>query len=212
MGGAAGADQDHCVIKSFKLKKAPAHIVAQLILIFYAEAHAQNRVFGTSDDAANMVWVQASCTDMVRIRRLIEAIESSDGTASHNATNDKELRGGHLGTAVDVSTRTPANAATMPKAIALQTSVTPAPPAEYVVPIRAPVDAPRTQHAHLFTLDLEAHCERMVHTGNTILLEGDVLLLCRKNGQPVRIEAHRVILNMNDRSFTAESNVPPGAR
>jgi hypothetical protein len=62
---------------------------------------------------------------------------------------------------------------------------------------------------HLVTPDLEAHCERMHHRGDAIVLEGNVLLLCRKHAQPIRIEAQRVIVNMRDGSFSVESDVRP---
>jgi hypothetical protein len=62
---------------------------------------------------------------------------------------------------------------------------------------------------HLVTPDLEAHCERMHHRGDAIVLEGNVLLLCKKHAQPLRIEAQRVVVNMRDGSFTVESEVRP---
>jgi hypothetical protein len=42
-----------------------------------------------------------------------------------------------------------------------------------------------------------------------ILLEGDVRLVSKKNGQLIRIEAQRVMLNMNDGTFTVESGANP---
>jgi hypothetical protein len=65
--------------------------------------------------------------------------------------------------------------------------VTPARPARFVTP------------------ELEAHCERMTHRGDQIILEGHVLLLCKKHAQPIRIEAERVVVNMKDGSFQVES-------
>lgn len=62
---------------------------------------------------------------------------------------------------------------------------------------------------HLVTPDLEAHCEKMHHRGDAIVLEGNVLLLCKKHAQPIRIEAQRVIVNMRDGSFSVESDVRP---
>jgi len=64
---------------------------------------------------------------------------------------------------------------------------------------------------HLVTPDLEAHCERMHHRGDAIVLEGNVLLLCKKHAQPLRIEAQRVVVNMRDGSFTVESDVRPAS-
>jgi hypothetical protein len=62
---------------------------------------------------------------------------------------------------------------------------------------------------HLVTPDLEAHCERMQHRGDTVILEGNVLLLCKKHAMPIRVEAQRVIVNMKDGSFTVESGALP---
>jgi hypothetical protein len=72
-----------------------------------------------------------------------------------------------------------------------------------------PPPAPMVKHAHLVTPELEAHCHRMIHRGETILLEGDVMLLCKKHAQPIRIKAQRVIVNMKDGTFTVESDVRP---
>jgi hypothetical protein len=65
--------------------------------------------------------------------------------------------------------------------------------------------AHHVQPAHLVTPDLDAHCERMHHRGDMVVLEGNVLLLCKKHAQPLRIEAQRVLVNMRDGSFTVES-------
>jgi hypothetical protein len=62
---------------------------------------------------------------------------------------------------------------------------------------------------HLVTPELEAHCERMHHRGDAIVLEGNVLFLCKKHAQPIRIEAQRVIVNMRDGSFIVESDIRP---
>ena len=67
----------------------------------------------------------------------------------------------------------------------------------------------KAKHAHLVTPDFEAHCQRMTHRGDTIILEGDVILLNKKHAQPIRIEAHRVIVNMKDGTFTVESEARP---
>jgi hypothetical protein len=64
------------------------------------------------------------------------------------------------------------------------------------------------RQAHLVTPELEAHCERMVHSGDVIVLEGDVRLVSRKHGKLVRIEAHRVIVNTASSTYTVESDVP----
>ncbi|MBI2804371.1 MAG: hypothetical protein HYX68_05225 [Planctomycetes bacterium] len=64
--------------------------------------------------------------------------------------------------------------------------------------------------ARLVTPDFEAHCERMSNRGDTIVLEGNVLLLCKKHAQPIRIEAQRVIVNMKDGTFSVEHGARPG--
>jgi len=53
--------------------------------------------------------------------------------------------------------------------------------------------------------DLEVHCEKMTHRGDTVVFEGNVMLLSKKHAQPIRINAHRVILNVKDGSYTVES-------
>ena len=74
-----------------------------------------------------------------------------------------------------------------------------------------PADAPAGPNAkhnvHLVTPHLEAHCERLSSAGNPdhILLEGDVNLICRRNGQTVRIQGQRVLVHLNDGSFSVES-------
>jgi hypothetical protein len=64
--------------------------------------------------------------------------------------------------------------------------------------------APALKHAHLVTPDLEAHCTRMTHRGDTIILEGDVILLNKKHAQPIRIEAQRAVINMKDGTITVD--------
>lgn len=58
--------------------------------------------------------------------------------------------------------------------------------------------------ARLETPDFEAHCEKITHRGDTVILEGSVLLLVKKHAQPLRINAQRVIVNMKDGSYTVE--------
>ena len=84
----------------------------------------------------------------------------------------------------------------------VQIQAIPAPPTVRV--IECMPEAPALKAAHLVTPDFEAHCVRMTQRGDTILLEGDVLLLSKKHAQPIRIEAQRVLLNMRDGSFTVE--------
>ena len=58
--------------------------------------------------------------------------------------------------------------------------------------------------AKLVTPDFEAHCDQMVHHGDSIHLIGNVMLLCKKHAQPLRIEGERIVLNLNDGSFVVE--------
>lgn len=77
----------------------------------------------------------------------------------------------------------------------------PMPMAHRIVPVATPA-----KHVHFASPDLEAHCERMTHRGDVVVLEGDVKLHCRKHGQSIRIDAQRVTVNMKDGTFTVESD------
>jgi hypothetical protein len=59
--------------------------------------------------------------------------------------------------------------------------------------------------AKLVTPDFEAHCDHMIQRGDTIQLVGNVMLLCKKYAQPLRIEGQRILLNLNDGSFVVET-------
>jgi hypothetical protein len=59
--------------------------------------------------------------------------------------------------------------------------------------------------AKLVTPDFEAHCDHMIQRGDTIQLVGNVLLLCKKYAQPLRVEGQRILLNLNDGSFVVEA-------
>ncbi len=59
--------------------------------------------------------------------------------------------------------------------------------------------------AKLVTPDFEAHCDHMIQKGDTIQLVGNVMLLCKKYAQPLRIEGQRIVLNLNDGSFVVEA-------
>ncbi len=84
----------------------------------------------------------------------------------------------------------------------------PFPIAREVMAITAPatINARSAKHVHFATPDLEAHCERITHRGDLVVLEGDVKLHCKKHGQRVCIEAQRVTLNMKDGTFTVDSD------
>lgn len=84
----------------------------------------------------------------------------------------------------------------------------PPPPGSRVV-VGLPTSGNAAKPAHLVTPDLEAHCQSIIHRDGLIILEGNVLLLCKKHAQPLRIEAQRVLVNMNDGSFTVEASTRP---
>jgi hypothetical protein len=65
---------------------------------------------------------------------------------------------------------------------------------------------------HLVTEHFEAHCNSMHCVGSDphrLLLEGEVLLTCKKSGHFVRIEAPCVAINMKDGTFSVESQPAP---
>lgn len=63
------------------------------------------------------------------------------------------------------------------------------------------------QQVHITTPNLEAHCRHMTCLGtrDRVLLEGDVRLTCRKDGQVTRIEAPRVLVDLVHGTFTVET-------
>jgi hypothetical protein len=96
----------------------------------------------------------------------------------------------------------------------------PMPPQAAPWPVRHPMQmAPGTvvslpttapiKIARLVTPDFEAHCEKMTHKGDTIVLEGNVMFLSKKHANPLRVEAHRIVVNMKDGSFMVDSEVRP---
>ena len=67
---------------------------------------------------------------------------------------------------------------------------------------------PAARHkVHLVTAHMEARCERLTSVGNPdhMLLEGDVQLICYRNGQTLRIQGQRVHVYLSDGTFTVES-------
>jgi hypothetical protein len=106
------------------------------------------------------------------------------------------------------------------------TPVAPPAPATRVLPCpMLPADAPTwiapppmmlhthvsrvaSKPARLVTPEFEAHCDRMTNQGDLIVLDGNVLLLCKKHARPIRIEAQRVVVNMKDGSFRVENGSP----
>ena len=82
----------------------------------------------------------------------------------------------------------------------VQQATTPkGPPAGLIAQVLIPA-LPRFE-----TPDLEAHCQKITHRSDTVILEGSVLLLVKKHAQPVRVNAERVIVNMKDGSYTIET-------
>jgi hypothetical protein len=87
------------------------------------------------------------------------------------------------------------------------TAPVPMPPMGSRVVVGLPTSGTTSKPAHLVTPELEAHCQRIIHRDHLIILEGNVMLLCKKHAQPIRIEAQRVLVNMRDGSFTVDSTV-----
>lgn len=81
----------------------------------------------------------------------------------------------------------------------------PSPMAITTPPGMIPMAPPVKPLPRFETPDLEAHCEKITHRGDTVILEGNVLLLIKKHAQPVRINASRVVFNMKDGSYTVEN-------
>lgn len=82
------------------------------------------------------------------------------------------------------------------------------------------VPSPARPSVHLVTPQFEAHCEKLSTTGSgeNVILEGDVTLTCKRNGQTLRIQGQRVTVKLADGSFTVEGtgavnmpavNLPP---
>jgi hypothetical protein len=85
------------------------------------------------------------------------------------------------------------------------------PPAGARVVVGMPTSGTVAMPAHLVTPDLEAHCQRITHRDGLVILEGNVMLLCKKHAQPIRIEAPRVVVNMKDGSFSVDSHAAPAS-
>ena len=81
----------------------------------------------------------------------------------------------------------------------------PPPPGTRVVVGLPTSTAAVKQPAHFVTPELEAHCQRITHRDGQVILEGNVMMVCKKHAQPMRVEAQRVIVNMRDGSFTVDS-------
>ena len=82
--------------------------------------------------------------------------------------------------------------------------VPPPPGARMVVGL--PTSGSAAKPAHLVTPDLEAHCQKILHRDGLIILEGNVLLLYKKDVQPLRIEANRVIINTREGTVIVDPN------
>lgn len=68
---------------------------------------------------------------------------------------------------------------------------------------RAPV---AVNAVHLKTAQFEANCKSLTSAGSPerIILVGDVHLVCNKNGQVIRVEGQRVVLNLGDGTYAVE--------
>jgi hypothetical protein len=85
----------------------------------------------------------------------------------------------------------------------------PPPPAGARAVVGLPASTQSAPVAHLVTPDFDAHCQRISHRDGHIVLEGNVMLLCKKHAQPIRVEGQRVILNLKDGTFTVETASQP---
>jgi hypothetical protein len=104
--------------------------------------------------------------------------------------------------------------------------VLPAPTMEYAVPAQRMVPArtvtvvrecrdvamhpvvTSTAAINLMTPQYELHCDRLccVNAPDRLVLEGNVRVTYRKNGQQYRIEGERVLMNLKDGTFTVDTN------
>lgn len=74
--------------------------------------------------------------------------------------------------------------------------------------MEVPTQPVAKHNVHLVTPLLEAYCERLTSdAGNPdrLVLEGDVQVTCKRNGQSVRIQGQRVLVNLSEGTFTVES-------
>ncbi len=73
---------------------------------------------------------------------------------------------------------------------------------------RTPRQIPaRINAVRLKTAFFEADCNSLTSAGSPdrLVLEGDVHLMCTKNGLSVRVEGHRAVLNLGDGTYAVES-------
>lgn len=64
---------------------------------------------------------------------------------------------------------------------------------------------PKTQKVHLVTKSFEAHCDSLIPVGGAphcLVLQGNVRLTCKKGGEPIRIEAPCITINVQDGTFS----------
>ena len=67
----------------------------------------------------------------------------------------------------------------------------------------------QASQVQLSTSQMEVSADRMQHVGDDVLLEGNVrIVLKRGGGEPVRVTAARVVVNLRDNSFRV-GQAPP---
>jgi hypothetical protein len=73
--------------------------------------------------------------------------------------------------------------------------------------VRKDVAPAANDRIHLVTAHFDVYCKRLTRLGNPdhMLLEGDVRLISMRNGQTIRIEGERVLVRVNDGTFTVEA-------
>lgn len=63
-------------------------------------------------------------------------------------------------------------------------------------------------HTHIVGANFDAFCRKatMLPGCPCVMMEGNVQMTTKRNGQPIRIEGQRIIVNVTDGTFTAESD------
>ncbi|MFO0865514.1 MAG: hypothetical protein U0744_12840 [Gemmataceae bacterium] len=102
----------------------------------------------------------------------------------------------------------------MPGTVNQLTFVAPAMPAVQGFAIAPPMPMPpvhMTQtpdHTHIVGANFDAFCRKatMLPGCPCVMMEGNVQMTTKRNGQSIRIEGQRIIVNVTDGTFTAESD------
>jgi hypothetical protein len=81
-----------------------------------------------------------------------------------------------------------------------------------MVPATPPALKMQASQVNLSTSQMDISADRMQHVGDDVLLEGNVrIVLKRGGGEPVRVTAARVVVNLRDNSFRVGQAVPTPA-